>query len=80
MVECIFEMAQTGMMSLINVFITTLRIAKDTLRSTVERGLGTVEQRTQTRAELDIWKYPLAGLDPRRGSDDEDSAEPKDLD
>ena len=73
-------MAQTAMMSSINVFIATLRIAKDTLKSTVERGLETVEQRTQAGAELDIWKYHLAGLDPRRGSDDEDSAEPKDLD
>jgi len=79
MVECVFEMAQTGMMSSINVFITTLRIVKDTLGSIVGRGLGTVEQRTRARAELDIWKYPLAGLDPRRGSN-EDSAEPKDLD
>ena len=67
------------MMSSINVFITTLRTAKDTLRSTMEQVLGTVEQRTQTRVELDILRYPLAGLDPRRGSSDEDSAEPKDL-
>ena len=87
MIECIFngmirniEMAQTGMMSSINVFISTLRIAKDTLRSTMEQRLGTVEQRTQAHVELDIWKYPLAGLGPRRGSNDEDSAEPKDLD
>ena len=50
MVECIFEMAQTGLMSSINVFITTLRIAKDTLRSIAEQGLETVEQRTQARA------------------------------
>ena len=46
----------------------------------MEQGLGTVEQRTQVRVELDIWKYPFAGLDPRRGSNGEDSAEPKDFD
>ena len=84
--ECIFngmirniEMAQTEMMSSINVFISTLRTAKDTLRSAMEQGLGTVEQRTQAHVELGIWKYPLAGLGPRRGSNDEDGAEPKDL-
>ena len=69
-----------GMMGSVNVLITTLRIAKDTLRSVMEQGLRTVEQRTQTRVELDILRYPLAGLDPRRGSNGEDSAEPKYLD
>lgn len=68
------------MMSSISVLITTLRIAKDTLRSTMAQGLGTVEQATQTHVGLDIWRYPLAGLNPRRGSNDEDSAEPKDFD
>ncbi|OCL14987.1 hypothetical protein AOQ84DRAFT_228040 [Glonium stellatum] len=50
----------------VSILTTTLKIAQGTLINTMKQGLGTVEQRNQARAELDVWRCLFEGIDIKK--------------